>query len=241
MQMTDEESELIGSLADSISAEELAIIRRSGFGRKIGFGARPAVLVIDPQKMVAGPRGGSNDEYPSACGERAYAAIAKLLPVLDAARAANVPVIYTRWELRRDQQDIGVYGRKRQFLDVDGWAIEGTSGVEFVDEVEPQPQDFVITKKKRSAFFGTSLISLLIDRSIDTLIVAGGSTSNCVRATVLDAWQYDYRTSVLRDCVFDRIDLCHRVSLFDLGRQSADIIDSSEALEYLKSLRAVTM
>lgn len=101
--------------------------------------------------------------------------------------------------------------------------------------IAPDPQDIVLVKKKPSAFFGTPLLSLLIDRGVDTVLVTGGATSNCVRATVVDSASYNFRTMVVEDCVFDRFDISHRVALLDMDRQYADVITSRDAISYFES------
>ena len=225
------------SWADLLSEQDRAVVERARFGRRIGMGARPAVLVIDAQNYMVGPPPGSSHEYPSACGGPAVAAIGRLAPLLGAARAADVPVVYTRFELRRDGADIGVYGRKRDLLETEGWCLEGSEGAEIVADLAPEPRDIVLVKKKPSAFIGTPMLGLLVDCGVDTVVVTGGSTSNCVRATAVDASSYNFRTAVVSDCVFDRIDLSHRVALFDLDRQYADVVDSEAVAEHFASLR----
>lgn len=223
--------------ADLLSEADRAVVERARFGRRIGLGVRAAVLVIDAQNYMVGPPAGSSHEYPSACGEPAVAAIVRLAPLLGAARAVGAPVVYTRFEVRRDGGDIGVYGRKRDLLETEGWCLEGSEGAEIVAALAPEPEDLVLVKKKPSAFFGTPLLGLLIDRGVDTVVVTGGSTSNCVRATAVDASSYNFRTAVVSDCVFDRIDLSHRVALFDLDRQYADVVDSEAAIDHFGGLR----
>jgi maleamate amidohydrolase len=223
--------------ADLLSEQDRAVVELARFGRRIGLGVRPAVLVIDAQNYMVGPPLGSSHEYPSACGEPAVTAIARLAPLLGAARLAGVPVVYTRFEVRRDGGDIGVYGRKRDLLETEGWCLEGSEGAEIVAGLAPEPEDLVFVKKKPSAFFGTPLLGLLIDRGVDTIVVTGGSTSNCVRATAVDASSYNFRTAVVSDCVFDRIDLSHRVALFDLDRQYADVVDSEAVTNHFADLR----
>lgn len=199
------------------------------------MGERPAVLVIDVQNYMVGPPPGSVHEYPSACGEVAVRALRRLQALLVAARDLRVPIVYTRFELRRDGSDIGVYGRKRDFLQTEGWCLEGSEGAQIADSVAPAPSDLVLVKKKPSAFHGTPLLDFLVQHGIDTVVVTGGSTSNCVRATTVDSASYNFRTVVVEDCVFDRIDISHRVALFDLDRQYADVMNSEAVIEKLCS------
>jgi nicotinamidase-related amidase len=220
---------------DLLGERDREIVARARFGRRVGVGERPAVLVIDAQNYMVGPPPGSTHDYPSACGPAAVAALDRVAALLAAARAAGAPVVYTRFELRRDGADIGAYGRKRDLLDTEGWCLEGSEGARIADAVAPDDSDLVLVKKKPSAFFGTPLLGLLVDRGVDTVIVTGGSTSNCVRATAVDAVSYNFRTIVPEDCVFDRIDVSHRIALFDLDRQYADVVESASLIEGLRA------
>ncbi len=99
----------------------------------------------------------------------------------------------------------------------------------------PRDDEIVITKQKSSALFGTPLQAYLTDRAIDTVIVTGGSTSNCVRNTVTDTSAHNYHVIVPEEAVFDRIPLSHHVTLFDINRTFGDVVGCAEVLEYLGS------
>jgi nicotinamidase-related amidase len=224
-----------GSWRDDLTPEERARLTSAGFGQRIGMGEKIAVVVIDAQNYMVGPPPGSTvEDWPSVC-ETGRDALDRLGPFLKECRTLDVPIFYTRFEVRRDGGDIGVYGRKRGLPRTEGWCLEGSIGAEIAPEVEPGPSDIVFVKKKPSGFHGTPLLGLLIERGIDTVIVTGGSTSNCVRATAVDAASYNYRTVILEDCVFDRFDRSHRTALFDLERQYADVLESTEVLEELRA------
>jgi maleamate amidohydrolase len=219
---------------EALTDEERARIGGAGFGRRVGIGQRPAVVVIDVQNyMVGPPPGAPRTPYPSACGPAGEAAVDVLAAFLPAARELGVPVFYTCYELAPDGSDGGVYLRKRDLLAIDGWCLAGTTGARIVPAVTPGPDDIVLVKKKPSAFFGTPLLSLLVDRGVDSLLVTGGSTSNCVRATCVDAMSYNYRTTVVEDCVFDRFDRSHTTALFDLDRQYGDVRPAADVLAEL--------
>src|SRR5207253_10770809 len=109
-------------------------------------------------------------------------------------------------------------------------------GAEIHASVKPKPSDIVLVKKRPSAFFGTLLNSTLVERRVDTLIITGGTTSNCVRATAVDAMSYNYHTIVVSDCVYDRVQISHETALFDLDRQYADVVKSDEVIKHLMSL-----
>lgn len=216
---------------DLLSEVDRQRLESARFGRRVGFGERPAVIVIDAQVYMYGEEEAPAGTYPSAC-PTARGTIPAMSALLDSARRNGFPVFYTQYTLKRDGSDAGVYIKKRDLLNIEGWCIEGTYGAEILPELAPQPGDHVLVKKKPSAFIGTPLQLMLIDRQIDTVIVTGGSTSNCVRATAVDAASYNYRTMVVEDCVFDRFDISHKVALFDIDRQYGDVITSQEAIEY---------
>lgn len=219
-----------------MSEEEVLQLRKAGLGKRIGFGRSPVLLVIDAQNYMVGPTGPEDrNEYPSACatGRPALAVIARLA---DAFRNAGRPVFYTRNVARPDGADMGLKLLKRGILKIEGWYLEGTKGAEIAPEVAPHPEDIVLNKGKQSGFHGTPLLDLLIAAQIDTVVITGGSTSNCVRATAIDASSHNFRTIVPRDAVFDRVRISHEVNLMDIARQLGDVVTSDEVLAYLTTL-----
>lgn len=223
---------------DLPTEKDRAVLERGKFGRRMGFGVRPAILCIDCQVYMVGdreePQALSNRRFPASCGEAGWRALQHAARLLQAARAAGVPVFYTTFTLARDGSNAGVYALKRELPQSENWALEGTPGARISPLVEPAPGDAVLNKSKPSAFFGTSLLSHLTAREIDTLLIAGGATSNCVRATVFDAASHDLRAMVIEECVFDRLEISHQASLFDMDRQFADVVSLEDALAYLE-------
>lgn len=217
-----------------LTEADRAVLARGRFGRRIGFGERPAVVAIDCQRYMVGERGIRDKSYPSSCGEIGWAAVDRIAAVLSSARSSGAPVFLTRFVLDPNETDVGVYARKRDFMRRNDWCLENTRGAELLPEVGPEPGDIVLEKKKPSALFGTPLLSYLIDRKIDTLIVVGGATSNCVRATVFNSASYNFRTIVPADAVFDRLPISHAISLFDMDRQFADVVTAAEAITELR-------
>lgn len=216
-----------------IAHDDLDIYESAGFGNAVGFGERPGLLVIDVQYRTAGNEPADIREairtmYPTACGRAAWQAIERLQPLLSAARARGAPVIYPCVAPKRDV-DAGVFGR----INPDVTSIDAM-GYDIVAEIAPHDGDVILPKRHASAFFGTALASYLIDFGIDTLIVTGATTSGCIRATVADAFSYNYRTIVAYDCVFDRIQTSHGVSLFDMDAKYADVLPSSAIISYLQ-------
>lgn len=218
-----------------LSDADRAVLAKGKFGTRMGFGQRPAVVVIDAQRYMVGEPG-RDSEWPSSCGDVGRAAVAQIASVVQAAQAKGVPCFFTRFELERDGSDIGVYGRKRALLDSEHWCLAGTRGAELVPELEPAAGDLVFVKKKPSGFHGTPLLGYLVDRRIDTVIIMGGATSNCVRATVFDASSWNFRAIVPQEAVFDRIPISHAISMFDMDRQFADVVPSADVIRYLDAL-----
>ena len=215
-----------------LTDRDRAVVSSAKFGRRMGFGARPAVIVIDAQKYMVG-EAGRDHLWPSSCGDVGRRAVAAITQVVGAAQAARVPCFFTRFELAPDGSDIGVYGRKRDLLELDTWCLAGTVGAQLVEQLAPAPGDIVFVKKKPSGFHGTPLLGYLIDRGIDTVIVTGGATSNCIRATVFDASAHNFRTIVPQEAVFDRIPISHAISLFDMDRQFADVMPVADVIRRL--------
>jgi maleamate amidohydrolase len=183
------------------------------FGGTLGWGARPAVLVID--MMRAYFTAGS----PFDLGSRA--AVDGCAALLAAARGAGVPVVHTRVRYAADLTDGGLFVRK-----VPGLAVlaEGAGELgEFVPELAPAPGEVVVVKQYASGFFGTSLAATLTARGIDTTIIAGVSTSGCVRATATDAMQHGFRPIVAADACGDRTAAIHDANLADLAAKYADV------------------
>lgn len=170
-----------------------------------------AVIVIDMQYDFIG----RDAVIPCACTPNITANIKKLL---DYCRSVGVPVIYTKESHRPNLIDIG------RELDGDEpvHCLEGSHGIEIVQELAPQPQDYVIIKRRYSGFFQTDLKSLLDGLRVDTLIIVGAATDVCVRATATDAQQYGYYVQVPSDCVAGSSSERHEAALehirYVLGR-----------------------
>jgi maleamate amidohydrolase len=215
-----------------LTEQDRAVIARGRFGRRMGFGQRPAVVVIDAQKYMVG-EAGNDAAWPSSCDDIGRRAVGEISRIVDAAQAAQVPCFFTLFELDRGGSDIGVYRHKRDLLDSDHWCLAGSTGAQMVPQFKPGAGDVVFVKKKPSGFHGTPLLGYLVERQIDTVIIVGGATSNCIRATVFDAASYNFRAIVPQEAVFDRIPISHAISLFDMDRQFADVVETAQALEYL--------
>lgn len=225
---------------DIVTQRDRDVFERSGHGALSGFGARPALLVIDVTYNFTGgtpePVLKSIERWPYSSGEAAWIAVECIARLLVPAREAGIPIIYTTdWGREDNLMGPGRYAAKN-WRDQEYSAQKGLLGDEIVAEIRPRPEDVVLRKDKASAFFGTPLASYLIDRAVDTVIVCGGTTSGCVRATVVDAFSYNFKTIVIQEGTFDRGEASHKVSLFDMHQKYADIVDEQSALTYLAGL-----
>lgn len=222
--------------ASFVPAEDADLYHRAGFGRSAGLGVRPALLVIDVQYRTVGherlPIDAAMNEYPTACGERGWTAIDRLSPVLSAARTSQTPVMFP-FVAPKTAATAGGFKGKSPTL-----ASTTLEAYDFVSEAAPLPDEVLIPKDHPSAFFGTALVTHLIERGVDTVLLAGCTTSGCVRATAVDAFSLGFKVGVIHDAVYDRTDLVHHVSLFDLGSKYADLLSADEALDYLARARA---
>ena len=201
------------------------IFEQQGFGNAIGFGKRPALVFVDFTV-------GFND--PSLFGGgNVSAAIIQAWYLLAMARELGVPVAHTRIVYADDGSDAGAIATKVPTL---ATLTETNPAGHIVSELRPIDGELIVRKAQPSAFFGTGLQSWLTHKGIDTLIVGGCTTSGCVRATVVDAASFNYRTIVASDCCGDRSVVAHDNSLFDMQQKYADILDSKQISERLRSI-----
>ena len=216
---------------DLLDGEEREVIKRGRYGQRSPLGSRPALLLIDAQTSVVGldrPILEQIGEYPSGIGDAAHRAVRKLVPLTAAARAAGTPVIYTRVVT---SDGVGMYGLRidREPL------LASDPRSQVVDELAPEPGDIVLEKPLASAFFATDLSAVLAGHGIDTVLIGGGSTSGCVRASAVDAASHGYRVAVIADGTFDRIKLSHAASLLDIWMKYGALISAAEAARYLQT------
>jgi maleamate amidohydrolase len=199
---------------------------QAGFRGRLGFGRRPALVLVDLVQAYFDP---ASPLYAPAA-EEARRSSARLLA---AARRAGIMIVFTRVLYRRGGADGGVFFRKVKALRV---FEEGSAFGAFAQAIEPQPDELIVTKQYASAFFGTSLAATLTAAGVDTALIAGVTTSGCVRATAVDAMQYGFIPIVVREAVGDRDARPHEANLFDLEGKYADVVGESEAIAFLERL-----
>jgi maleamate amidohydrolase len=200
------------------------IYKKQNFGNRSGFGRAPALLVVDFTV-------GFNDPDMFGGGNIADA-IEKTIDLLAAARAALLPVAFTRVVYADDGSDGGVFTLKAPGLLK---LTESAPASAIVPELAPAPGELVIRKTQPSAFFGTGLAGWLVSKGVDTVIVAGCTTSGCVRASVIDCMSFNFRTIVATDCVGDRALGPHEANLFDMGQKYADLLTCEEIVAHVSS------
>jgi len=225
-----------------LTERDKAVFSAGGFGARMGFGKRPAILVVDVNYAFCGdkpePILESIKRWPTSCGEEAWGGVRVIKRLIEAARAKGLPVIYTTNKKRPDKWDNGSWSwkntrqneRLRTQTNLDPNAV--------VDEIAPGPRDILIQKQKPSAFYATPLQSYLTLLGCDSLLVGGATTSGCVRASVLDAFSSNYRVAVVEDACFDRSQASHAVSLCDMHAKYADIVESAEVIDFILTLPA---
>ena len=205
-----------------------------------GAGKRPALLLVDLYRAVFGDQPATVDDgldlWPATCGMAGWSSLPHIERLLAAAREHRIPVFHvTGYDDLPNWRD----SRKGMAPQDDAARERFARRHDIVDQVAPIGGEHVLRKTAPSCFFGTPLAALLVREGIDTLIVAGESTSGCVRATVVDGKASRYKVLVPEECVFDRDEAPHAINLFDMEQKYADVIPLSEVLGYLDEIAPV--
>lgn len=197
--------------------------RAKGLAGRVGFGRRPAVVVID---FIVGF---SDPESPLA--SELGPEIEATARLLDVARSRSLPVFFTTTVYDSDWSNGGLFVVKIPSLKI---LVHGSRWIELDPRLNRQPSEPIIEKQYASAFFGTSLASTLTAKEIDTVIVAGCTTSGCVRATVVDALQHGFRPIIPPECVGDRSVEQHAANLVDMEGKYGDVVELAEVVATLE-------
>ena len=195
------------------------------FGNRIGFGQRPALLLIDFVQAYFDP---DCDLYADV-----EDALASAIRVRDASRAAGIPIIYTNVVYHPSLIDGGRFMQKTPLL---RHFVAGSPMGAWPRGLEPDSDEIVISKQYPSAFFGTSLAPTLTAMGVDSVILTGLSTSGCVRATCVDTSSHGFIPIVVAEACGDRHEAPHSANLFDMNAKYADVVSEAEVLEHLGSL-----
>jgi len=206
-------------------ADTDAIYERAGMANRFQWGDRPAVVVVD--------FGGGFTDPGSPLGAEMSAEVQATRQLLDSARARGIPIIFTVIALDPDA-GMNVWADKiptlRQLAPGSAWA-------ELDPRLGREPHEPVLVKQYASAFFATSLASMLAAAQVNTVLFAGATTSGCIRASVVDAVQHGFPPIVVRDCVADRAEGPHEANLFDIQAKYGDVVALQQAMDYLHNLQ----
>lgn len=226
---------------DVLTEQDRIVYERAGWGKPAGYGRRPALLIVDVIYNFVGdkpePILESIKKWRYSCGEVGWEGVYAVRRLIAKAREKRIPLFYTTWERRADRLDNGAWNRKNFRVD-DPIDVQGHPGNKIVAEVAPHPEDISFVKKKPSAFFGTPLTSYLIDMKVDTIILAGTTTSGCIRATAVDGFSYNYYVVVPEECAWDRGEVSHKINLFDIQEKYGDVRKLDDVMSYLDGLPA---
>ncbi|WP_334174481.1 isochorismatase family protein [Pseudoxanthobacter sp.] len=206
---------------------DLAENYRRAYDNRVGFGRRPALLLIDFVAAYFTPS--------SPLWAPVEPALAAALEIRALARARGVPVILTRVAYAAGGVDGGRFFEKARPL---ASFLPGNPMGAWPAGLEPEADELVITKQYPSAFFGTSLASTLTCLGADSVILTGLTTSGCVRASCVDAMSHGFRTLVVADACGDRHPAPHEANLFDMNAKYADVVSKDAVLAYLGALTA---
>ena len=219
---------------DVFTKHEKVIFEKAGFGQMHELGGRPALLIIDVVYNFVGekpePILQSMERFPLSCGEIGWKVVDYIASFLPLVRSRCIPVIYSTGEPSLPPPWKASTRRKEIFK----WE----KGNEIVKQIAPAKNDVVIRKLAPSIFFGTPVMSILFSLKVDTLLICGGVTSGCIRATVVDAASYGFNVAVIEDCTFDRSETSHKVNLFDINAKyaKAKSVDPSVTADANKKL-----
>lgn len=215
---------------DLLSASDRAVIEAAGYNTRgavawgsRSMGRRPAVLVIDMEYQCVGrdvPILEAVKEWRTAVGEVGWTAAAHIAPLLDGARDRGIPIIHTHSFMRDD-------------------SIAEHEAVRFIEPLVPRPGDIVVEKDYASAFYGTTVLRHLVRHNVDTVVITGTTTSGCVRASAVDAQENGFNVVIPEECVFDRLDISHKVTLLDIWMKYGLVVPVSDVHAYFDGLSPV--
>jgi nicotinamidase-related amidase len=197
-------------------------------------GTRPVIVAVDLYDLVydGGPRPVRElmADFPASCGEHAWRALPPTVELYAAARANGVPIVHVTYDTRLETDPRGIHptNRRRRQPDLALYKIK--------DELAPVAGELVVYKKRASAFFGTPLAAFLNELGADSIFVIGESTSGCARSSVVEAWSLGYPVAVIADCCFDRSELAHKASLFDMHLKYAEVMGQPAALRHMSHM-----
>ena len=218
--------------SDKTARELYEEIKANPTRPRFGFGRKSAVVNIDLQKAYTNV-GEFKTAYETNPKQMDY-----VNQVSELARSKNLPVVWTYVAYMNSGEDCGIWGTRTDTPDSLQNIKVGSERSEFDDRLRiDHIKDIIINKRMASAFHETNLPSVLNFHGVDTIILTGGSTSGCVRATVVDSLSRSFRTVVAEECVADKHESPHFANLYDIAIKYADVVPVHEVIEYLENYK----
>ena len=197
---------------------------------RFGFGNKAVLVNIDPQKAYT-----RTDLFKTAY-ETDPKQMDYINQLVEKFHALNWPVVWTHVAYMESGEDAGVWGERTDTEDSLQNIKFGSQRSEFDDRLKiDKERDVIYLKKMPSAFFETQLQSLLVYHQVDTVILTGGSTSGCIRATGVESLSRGYKTIVPEECVADKHESYHFANLTDLALKYCDVLEVNEVFQWLDS------
>jgi nicotinamidase-related amidase len=208
-----------------VPEDERRVYELAGYSKPVALTGKPALVVIDTVLSFTGTRPlpvlqSIAEEYATCCGENAWAALPYIETLLEAFRAAKLPVIYTRLDLSGQS---AMRGATKRTLDE-----RVARGNGFLESIKPRDDEWICEKARASAFHGTIMDAYLRLNQVETVVFCGGTTSGCVRASAVDAYSAGFHSVVAEEATFDRARSPHLANLFDIHAKYGTVMLTSQ-------------
>jgi maleamate amidohydrolase len=227
---------------DVLDDHDRDLVERTGYGRRMGLGESPALLVVDTTYEFCGrtpmPTALAVTKQRRACGDTAWTAVAQIERLLQTARQCGIPVVYSvSTDPAGADHDAGLwYAKNYRAGDPGDTANPQRPDNRIVDKIAPAGHERVFAKDKPSMFYGTSMLPYLTAQRVDSVVICGGTTSGCVYATAVDAFSANLRVATISDACFDRFQLPHKAFLLDIDLKYGDVMTCSEWVSVMTRL-----
>jgi maleamate amidohydrolase len=205
---------------DVLNAEDKQMFTKAKMGGSRVMGKVPALLIVDMTYGFADSR------FRLGHSETGYPAVDATSHLLQKARGKNIPIFYTTPVSELHKSGVGYWK---------GAEAKTKEENTIVEKIKPMENEVVLQKRRPSAFFGTNLVDMLIYHGVDSLIITGLTTSGCVRASIVDAFSYNYKVVVPEECVGDRSQISHKVSLMDVHMKYGDVLKLAEVMDWMET------
>ena len=206
---------------DVLNEEDKKMFLKAKMGGTRGIGKVPALLIVD---MTYGY---TDSRFRLGHSETGYPAVQATSRLLQKARARKLPIFYTKPYSESHKSGIGFWKGGEEKSEEENTIVE---------QIAPMKNEVVLQKRRPSAFFGTNLVDMLIYHGVDSLIITVLTTSGCVRASVVDAFSYNYKVVVPEECVGDRSQISHKVSLMDIHMKYGDVLKLAEVIQWMEQV-----